>query len=308
MGNKPLTSNKGLRRRKNAKKGKKENKPRVEDDDDKLLKELELTREARRGGPSDINMYDLAKILAVLTCIIDHYGYFGIPGISYVAARWTRVIGRMSAPLFFFLAGYSNKFRFRWHSWCWAALLFVLNAWLRLRLTATNWDSMNTILAINWLFAYIKWEKHLGTTLKTQLITHTPLIALSLYFETYVNDEWRIAYGTLPLMFAIGAQLVRKGQFMGKLWILAASVHYAIGSYSVFGRTPFMTIMICVLIGFNCLMFMFFDKLSAHGEFKIFNKMGLFKDLMLYISRQAIIVYIVHLMVFRIIQLTKWNW
>merc|ERR1712202_90702 len=139
----------------------------------------------------------------------------------------------------------SNKFRFRWHSWCWAVLLFVLNAWLRFHLTVTAWDSMNTILAINWLFSYIKWEKHLGSTFKTQLLIHTPMIALGLYWETYVNDELRMAYGTLPLMFAIGAQLVRKKQLMGKIWILAASVHYAIGSYEVFGRTPVMTTAIC---------------------------------------------------------------
>merc|ERR1711964_77853 len=235
-------------------------------------------------------------------------GYFGVPGLSYTAARWTRVIGRMSAPLFFYLAGYSNKFRFRWHSWCWAVLLFVTNAWLRLRTTATNWDSLNSILAINWLFQYIKWEKHLGSTFKWQLIIHTPLIALSIYWEEWVNDELRMAYGTLPLMFAIGAQLVRKGQFMGKVWLLAASVHYAIGSYSVFGRTPAMTAGVCIGIGFNCLIFMFFDKLSAYGEFKFFNKLGLVKDFLLYVSRQAIIVYITHLFVFRMIQLTKWNW
>jgi len=302
------TSQNGLRRRK---KGKKENRSpkrggHVQDDDNILLKEHEGP--PKRGGPRGVNMYDLAKILAVTTCIIDHYGYFGIPGIPYTTARWTRVIGRMAAPLFFYLAGYSNKFRFRWHSWCWAVLLFVVNAWLGLHLTATSWDSMNTILTINWLFSYIKWEKHLGSTFKTQLFFHIPMMALALYFETYVNDEWKMAYGTLPYMFAIGAQLVNKGQFMGKVWILVASVHYAIGSYNVFGRTPAMTMSICAVVTINCLMFMFFDKLSKFGEFKFFNRLGLVKDLMLYISRKAIIVYVVHLMIFRLIQLTKWNW
>jgi len=70
-----------LRNRKRGKKGRKENKKKgLEiDDDEKALKE------AKRTAPTGLNFYDLAKIYAVVTMMIDHYGYFGLPGISYTA-------------------------------------------------------------------------------------------------------------------------------------------------------------------------------------------------------------------------------
>jgi len=51
---------------------------------------------------------------------------------------------------------------------------------------------------------------------------------------------------------------------------------------------------------------MFLPRLDA--EFPIFDKLPLVKGALWYISRSALLVYIIHLMLFRLIQLTKWGW
>jgi len=291
---------KTLRRRRNKKKPIDQLKPRAEDSDDKLLKEL---TKARKGPPTGINMYDIAKLIAVFTMICDHYGYFGIPGISYTTSRWTRVVGRMAAPMFFFLAGYSDKFRFRWHTWCWALCLFLLNAWLGLRLTATVWDSLNSILFINWMWHYVRWEKI------QHWAWHIILMVGLCYAKDYFSEEWRIAYGSLPFMIAIAGTLVRRGHYMAKPWCMVCMAHYGYVAINVFSSSNKMSVWIGALVFVDTLIFMFFDKLAAHGEFEFFEKIpSVCKKFLMYFSRNAITVYIVHLMIFRLIQLSKWNW
>ena len=51
-----------------------------------------------------LNGYDILKNIAFFTMVIDHMGYFLFPTVGIL-----RIIGRMSAPIFFFLFGYSYK-------------------------------------------------------------------------------------------------------------------------------------------------------------------------------------------------------
>ena len=51
------------------------------------------------------NLYDRLKVLAVITMIIDHLGYYIFPEDLYL-----RLIGRIAFPIFLFLVGfYSNR-------------------------------------------------------------------------------------------------------------------------------------------------------------------------------------------------------
>ncbi len=52
---------------------------------------------------SDLTSYDLLKILAVFTMVIDHAGYYFFPE----QMEW-RAVGRMSMPIWLFLVGYAN--------------------------------------------------------------------------------------------------------------------------------------------------------------------------------------------------------
>lgn len=253
-------------------------------------------------APAGVNMYDVAKVWAVLAMICDHWGYFGIPGPSYEAARWTRVVGRTAAPLFFFLSGFSSNYRFRWRTWCWCLFLFACNAWLRIRLTHTSWESLITILFINWLFAYIPLHRIKGWW------WHLALFVGLYYSKDYMSNTLRWAYGSLPYEIAVAGMMVRNKHPLAKAWCAAAMLHYCSISVDVFSTGRYMTCWIVALVGLDTAVFMFFDKLVALGEFAFFDKTGPLKQLVLYFSRKALLIYVVHLMLFRLIQLLKWSW
>lgn len=58
----------------------------------------------RKGLPVEITSYDLFKTFALVTMVIDHIGYYFYPD-----DLWLRVVGRVSAPMWFFLIGYANS-------------------------------------------------------------------------------------------------------------------------------------------------------------------------------------------------------
>jgi len=289
-----------LRQRKKHKKSKKENKILISDDDEKALKEFKP-----KTAPTGMNFYDLAKIYAVVTMMIDHYGYFGLPGISWTLARWTRVIGRTSAPMFFFLIGYSGSFRFRWHTWCYAVFLFVCNGWLNLRLTATSFESLVIVLTVNMLFQWIDIEKLLNKHWSLHILLFAPLA----YFESFTGDYLRIAYGSQAYMLIITGLLVKRGNKYAKFWAIGTMIQYAYLACAVFGRTPGMFNAIIALITVETFIFMFANKLGGKSVYSFSSKLPIpVRDFLLYISRNAIIVYVVHLQMYRLVQMKTWNW
>ena len=54
------------------------------------------------------NLYDYLKILALITMLIDHIGYYLFP-----EALVLRLIGRIAFPIFLFLVGFNGSFRWR---------------------------------------------------------------------------------------------------------------------------------------------------------------------------------------------------
>jgi hypothetical protein len=62
----------------------------------------------------DITSYDVLKTLAVFLMIVDHVGFFFYPDIEML-----RVIGRLSAPIWFFLIGFARArdVPFSWMFW-----------------------------------------------------------------------------------------------------------------------------------------------------------------------------------------------
>ena len=57
---------------------------------------------AKKELPAEITSHDLLKTLALWLMVIDHVGYFFMPEHEFL-----RLIGRFSAPIWFFLIGYA---------------------------------------------------------------------------------------------------------------------------------------------------------------------------------------------------------
>ena len=67
---------------------------------------------------------DWLKTIAIILFSIDHFGYFFIDG-----NQWWSVIGRLAAPVFFFLLGYAHTRKIPF-SWIWLAfMLTILDSW-----------------------------------------------------------------------------------------------------------------------------------------------------------------------------------
>ena len=55
-----------------------------------------------------VNSHDVVKVLAIAAMVIDHAGWLFVDNNV-----WMRIVGRLAAPLFFFLVGYSGSYRFK---------------------------------------------------------------------------------------------------------------------------------------------------------------------------------------------------
>lgn len=77
---------------------------------------------------------------------------------------------------------------------------------------------------------------------------------------------------------------------------------YTRSSLDSFGKTNYLTALIVTMVVLDVLMFWFLQG----KDFPIFESLGPIKDGMIYVSRNALLVYCVHLMIFDLMFLTKY--
>lgn len=136
------------------------------------------------------NLYDYLKVLALITMIIDHIGFFFFPEVEIL-----RVIWRTAFPLFLFLVGWNhsykrrNQLRIRW-------VIFQLFIWWWVRQGISDVYALNILLVIGvvrvvlWILQKIK-----------QPIVEGVLFVCSglLFFQTVEFLD----YGSMSLMFGL---------------------------------------------------------------------------------------------------------
>ena len=142
---------------------------------------------------AEVNSHDLLKILAISTMVVDHVGKYFFPGIV-----WFRLVGRMAAPQFFFLVGYSGSYRFKREILLYGLALLVVNF-----LTDTSATVIAQLTPLNILISFVLIKALLNKfdPLKLPVEFLILLLAVIMLFSipTYVSIE----YGTLGLSYAI---------------------------------------------------------------------------------------------------------
>jgi hypothetical protein len=98
-----------------------------------------------RTAPRLVTTTDWWKLAAIAVMLVDHVGLYVFPDDA-----WWRVIGRATAPIFFFLVGYAQS---RGVPWTWLAFGALLTA-IDVYDAEAIWDAKVNIL-IN--FALIRW-------------------------------------------------------------------------------------------------------------------------------------------------------
>ena len=245
---------------------------------------------------NSLNTYDIFKVLSTITMFIDHYGYFGLPGLSSTQSRWFRVIGRFAAPGFFFLAGWSSK-KFRMKTWCAAVFTYVFTSVVPLGFVHSPWESIMNIALINCIFYFIPPHR-----IRHPLV-HCLIFCALQYYRNYASSALNIGYGTIPFILAIGGDLMKHKHPMRFLWIAAGMISFGYSSISVFAANRFHTIAIiteCVINGVFMLCF-------AIKEVQFLNKANITmiaRDGLIWMSRTGLLVYIGHLALFKLISMT----
>ncbi len=143
---------------------------------------------------SDITSYDLVKTFAVICMVIDHTGHYFLPDDN-----WTRMIGRLCVPIWFFLIGYAHTRHLPFILIAGATFLVLMNAVVGMSLLPLN--VLPTMIFIRLLL-----DKTMAYCLKSSWhlwLTATALLVISL--PTYIITE----YGTLGLILAMYGYMVR---------------------------------------------------------------------------------------------------
>jgi len=184
-----------------------------------------------------LNSWDIAKVIGLLLMVIDHTGaYF------YLHEEWLRAIGRGSAPIFLFLAGYASSYRFNRELLVLALLMSLSNI-----IMGEYTSPLNILFTILLCRGVLAWLSKRGKTIVKPLewFVGCALFALPTGFL--------FQYGTLGMMLAVGGYMkARPAQYAlrtQKLFLGGTFVSYALTYTLLFGLGPSSFILMsCVLL------------------------------------------------------------
>lgn len=159
------------------------------------------------------NLYDYLKILALLSMIIDHMGYFLFP-----EAIWFRVFWRIAFPLFLLLVWYNGSYKRRSSLWIVGVVVQLVIWWLWYRLISVD-PMLNILLVIAGARVFL-W-RITRYWVVPQVISFA--WALVLFPRTF---SW-IDYGTLALAFWLSWWWIRTWKWPWALtaWSVLISVY-----------------------------------------------------------------------------------
>lgn len=241
------------------------------------LKKFSLTKVERYGG---LNSHDVLKFIAISFMVIDHLGHYFFPDIKTL-----RLMGRISFPIFFFLIGYSKNYKIRNDIIIYAAIII-----------AGNFLINDPILPFNILATVIICRILMRLCEKRQWLTKRPFELLLVFAVWYVPTMIIFDYGALAIMFAIcgymaASNLPLKEKYTALLitFFLAWIVQATVIDYNYWQ----------ILTLFTIFSFMAFHM----AEYKLakFNTKSFAATIIMIIGRQSLIIYLVHLILFKII-------
>lgn len=161
------------------------------------------------------NSYDVFKAVALLAMVVDHVGYYLMP-----EQAWLRVVGRLAFPVFLFLVGYSDNFRF--NRWLLVGALVVL---------ASTLVNGFAVFPLYILFSILLWRGVMGLLVRRPHILRDLLMLWVALLAFYLPSALLVEYGTLGMMFAVLGWHTRQGRddlAMRIAWLFTALFWIAI--------------------------------------------------------------------------------
>lgn len=165
-----------------------------------------------RYGPN-ANAYDWLKCLAVITMTFDHFGMYW-----YQDELWLRVIGRVTFPIFFFLVGYSLRYRLK-PDLLLGALIYA----------ALNPLTFQPFFALNALVAVVMSRLAMPFIIRHQLIEKQPILVLIACLIFLLPLLLLVEYGSLAILFACLGYAHRQKLRSGKMvafWLITLGAYF----------------------------------------------------------------------------------
>jgi hypothetical protein len=239
------------------------------------------------------NLYDYLKVFAILTMIIDHIWYYIFPDVI-----WFRLIWRMAFPIFLFLVWFSWSYRRRWNIFIWAIIIIVFNYFVRRKFWF--WPETIDILAGIILARLVLSQLH---KVKKKWV-FAIIIFVLLISHPFVKEY--LSYGTLPIIFAIWWYLARFYKEYFSIWIFFFVLLF-INSILIFGfwyfeGNYFLPYVLAVF--FWCLYCLFSLLKDENTPLHLGN---LFDKTILWISKNALHIYGIHIIILCIIWLAYYR-
>jgi hypothetical protein len=242
----------------------------------------------------DLNSHDLVKIVAITTMVIDHIGLYFLGNNV-----WFRIVGRLAAPQFFYLVGYSGSYRFKREILAYGLALIAVEYF-----AGTGEGVVERLLPINILVAFVLIKAFLGrfdlSKFPTAALFGALLIMFFMSYPTWVAIE----YGTIGLCYAIGARLQSKNHSFALPWLSATVLlHYVFSVFTLPGL-EFELSVDKVIVELALLAFLFIGNLIlfTNYRFRVFEvRPQWLKTIGIYVSRYSLDIYFFHLSAFMII-------
>ena len=156
---------------------------------------MENILNAYRKYGEQLTSYDLLKLVALLLMTADHVGYY-----LYPDELWWRVAGRLSAPVWFFLAGYSTSRRTMPMILAVGLAVSLVNLWF-----GQGPLPLNILFSIVIARLAVEYIQRRGLE-RTRMAETAALLILGILPSIYVFE-----YGTMGILTAWMGSLVRKG-------------------------------------------------------------------------------------------------
>jgi hypothetical protein len=241
-----------------------------------------------------VNSHDLLKVLAISVMVVDHVGRFFVDDNV-----WMRIVGRMAAPMFFFLIGYSGSYRFKPQILMLGVALSTIYA-----LTSTSDSLVECILPLNILLSFIVIKALLDrfdpAAWDSGSLVAALAVLLVVAFPTYLLVE----YGSLGLCYAIGARLLSQRHPLARFWLcVTVGLHFVfeMGALLLLNDAVPASILpyaIPTLAG----LFLVNLAIFVNYRFRTFDiKLSWIRIPVIYISRYSLQIYFFHLAAFMIV-------
>lgn len=212
---------------------------------------------------------------------------------------WLRIVGRMAAPLFFYLVGYSGSYRFKYQILSLGMALGLIEFFTR-----DNSSIFERVFSINILISFVLIKAILNRFDPVKMRTGSLIILLAVLLAVSLPTASVIEYGSLGLAIAIGARLVNKRHPFGKTWIIIATTALFLLQADIFlsGRPDLpMHIILASIVLFVAILLVSL-LIFVKYELRVFtvNPVWL-RNITIYISRYSLQIYFFHLAAFLMI-------